>query len=210
GQATMRRDEIEPIPGSRGDVLSAAKTLPGIANTQGFGPQAGIVVRGSSPADSRTFVDGFEIPLLYHLGGIQSVIPGEMIDDLVYSPGGFGVEWGKASGGMVNVITRRGAQELSGFADVSFVTASGMLHGPLGKDGSFAAAVRRSYVDAVIPLVVPESSSLSFTALPRYYDYQARADYRLTPHLALSGFLIGSDDTFAIATDAINPSDPAS
>jgi outer membrane receptor protein involved in Fe transport len=138
------------------------------------------------------------------------VIPGEMIDDLVYAPGGFGVEWGKASGGVVNVITRRGAPELSGFADVSFITASGMLQGSIGKDGSFAVAVRRSYIDAVIPLVVHDSSSLSFTALPRYYDYQARADYRLTPHLTLGAFLIGSDDLFAVSTDATNPSDPMS
>jgi outer membrane receptor protein involved in Fe transport len=208
GETQLRRDEITHVPGSKGDPLQAVKNLPGIANTAGFGPQQGLVIRGSSPASSRTFVDGFEIPLLYHLGGIQSVIPGEMIEDLVYAPGGFGVEWGKTSSGMVNVITRRGAPELSGFADVSFVTASGMLQGPIGKDGSFAVAVRRSYIDAVIPLVVHDSSSLSFTALPRYYDYQARADYRLTPHLSLGAFLIGSDDLFAVATDTTNPSDP--
>ena len=39
-----------------------------------LGPGAGLVIRGSSPADSRVFVDGIEIPMLYHLGGIQSVI----------------------------------------------------------------------------------------------------------------------------------------
>src|SRR5689334_10099565 len=72
GETTMRREEIVRVPGARGDALAAVKNLPGVANTQGFGPNAGLVIRGSSPADSRIFVDGFEIPILYHLGGIQS------------------------------------------------------------------------------------------------------------------------------------------
>src|SRR5688572_29028290 len=82
GETTMRREEIMRVPGARGDALAAVKNLPGVANAQGFGPNAGVVIRGSAPADSRICVDGFEIPILYHLGGIQSVIPSEMIEDL--------------------------------------------------------------------------------------------------------------------------------
>jgi hypothetical protein len=209
GETTMKREEIVRIPGARGDALSAIKNLPGVANAQGFGPNAGVVIRGSSPADSRIFVDGFEIPILYHLGGIQSVLPSDMIDDLVYSPGAFGVEVGRASAGTIQVSSREGARELQGFADVSFINASTMLQGPLGKKGSFAIAVRRSYIDALIPLVVQDSESLSFTALPRYYDYQARADYRVSKHLKLSAFLFGSDDKFAVTTDGEDPDEPS-
>ncbi|MDQ3340118.1 MAG: TonB-dependent receptor [Myxococcota bacterium] len=208
GETTMRREEIARIPGSRGDALSAVKNLPGVANTQGFGPNAGLVIRGSSPADSRIFVDGFEIPILYHLGGIQSVLPTEMIDDLVYTPGAFGVELGRASAGTIQVASRRGARELAGFAEVSFINAATMLQGPLGKKGSFAFAARRSYIDALIPLVVSDDS-LSFTALPRYYDYQARFDYELTKHLRLSAFLFGSDDVFAVETNEQDPDEPS-
>jgi hypothetical protein len=209
GETTMRREEIARVPGSRGDALAAVKNLPGVANTQGFGPNAGLVIRGSSPSDSRIFVDGFEIPILYHLGGIQSVLPTEMIDDLVYTPGAFGVELGKASAGTIQVASRRGGDELAGFAEVSFINASTMLQGPLGKKGSFAIAARRSYIDAVIPLVVSDSDSLSFTALPRYYDYQARFDYALSKRLELSAFIFGSDDKFAVETDQQDPDEPS-
>ncbi len=208
GQTTMKREEIARVPGSRGDALAAVKNLPGVANTQGFGPNAGLVIRGSSPADSRIFVDGFEIPILYHLGGIQSVLPTEMIDDLVYTPGAFGVELGRASAGTIQVSSRKGARELAGFAEVSFINAATMLQGPLGKKGSFAIAARRSYIDAIIPLVV-SSDDLSFTALPRYYDYQARADYELAPHWKLSAFLFGSDDKFAVETAQEDPDQPS-
>ncbi len=140
GEVSMRREEIMKVPGSNGDPLKAIKNLPGVANTAGFGPQQGLVIRGSNPADSRVYVDGFEVPLLYHLGGITSVIPGEMIGDLVYAPGGFGVEWGKASGGTVQVTSREGDHQLEGFTDVSFINTQAMLQGPIGKDGSFAVS----------------------------------------------------------------------
>ena len=208
GETTMKREEIAKVPGSRGDALSAVKNLPGVANVQGFGPQAGLVIRGSSPADSRIFVDGFEIPILYHLGGIQSVMPTEMIDDLIYTPGAFGVELGRASAGTIQVSSRKGSKELAGFADVSFINAQLMLQGPIGKKGSFAFAARRSYIDALIPLVV-SSDNLSFTALPRYYDYQGRVDYAFTDHLKLTAFLFGSDDKFGISTEADDPDQPS-
>ena len=209
GEVTLHRDEIMKVPGAHGDPLVAIKNLPGIANTQGFGPQAGLVIRGSSPVDSRTFIDGFEIPLLYHLGGITSVIPGEIIDDIIYSPGGFGVEWGKASAGIVDVLSRDGAKQLSGFTDVSFINAQALVQGPIGHDGSFIASVRRSYIDAIVPLVLPSSANLSFTALPRYYDYQLRASYAPAPHWKLTALVLGSDDDFAIASDTTNADDPA-
>jgi len=79
GETTLAREEIARVPGARGDALAAVKNLPGVANMPDLGG-GGLVVRGAPAADSRIFVDGFEIPLLYHFGGVQSVLPTEMID----------------------------------------------------------------------------------------------------------------------------------
>src|SRR5262249_25253727 len=152
------------------------------ANTGlGVGPpnRGGLVIRGSSPADSRVFVDGFDIPILYHLGGIQSIIPTEMIDAIDVAPGNYGVELGRASGGVVNVTTHAAGRDWKGMAEISFINAQGMIEGPVGRGGSFALAVRRSYVDAVIG-AIPSSTPLRFTALPRYYDVQALLDDELS------------------------------
>ena len=195
------------MPGARGDMLQAVQSLPGIAKVDQVGPQEGLVIRGSSPADSRIFVDGFEIPILYHFGGIQSVIPSEMIDSLTYTPGGFGVEYGKASAGIIDVRTRSGSKDYSGFGEVSFINTAGLAQGPLGKKGNFTAGVRRSYIDALIPLVVSEDD-LSFTTLPVYYDYQARAEYKPSSHLTLSSFFFGTDDQLELATSDVDPEDP--
>src|SRR5262245_31691974 len=185
GQTTMRREEITRVPGARGDMLQAVKSLPGVAKTEPFGFGSGLVIRGSSPAESRIFVDGFEIPILYHFGGIQSVIPSEMIDDLVYTPGAFGVEYGKASAGIIEVRSRGGARELSGFGEVSFINAAAQTQGPIGDKGDFSLGVRRSYIDAVIGPFIPEDS-VSVTTLPRYYDYQGRVQYRPGKHWKLT------------------------
>lgn len=207
GETTLRREEITRVPGSRGDVLQSVESLPGVARVNQIAPQEGLVIRGSSPADSRIFVDGFEIPILYHFGGIQSVLPSEMIESLTYTPGGFGVEYGKASAGIVSVQSRGGSDEYAGFGEVSFINTAALAQGPIGDSGNFTLGVRRSYIDAVVPLVVPEED-LSFTTLPVYYDYQARAEWAPTPHLTLTTFVFGTDDRLELATAEVDPEDP--
>jgi outer membrane cobalamin receptor len=209
GATTVRRAEITRIPGSRGDALTGVKNLPGVANNGSLTPgSGGLVIRGSSPEDSRILVDGFEIPILYHFLGVQSVLPSEMLDDVEYLPGAYGPAYGRASAGIVSVTSRRGARELGGFVELSFINAAGLVEGPLGKRGSFSLAARRSVIDAILPAVIPSDANLSFTAYPRYYDYQAQAEYQLTDRWQLTGFLFGSSDRVELLNDNDNPADP--
>jgi outer membrane receptor protein involved in Fe transport len=209
GATSLVREEITKVPGTRGDLLTAVKSLPGVANTGVFGPEAGgIIIRGSSPADSKILVDGFEIPILYHFQSLQSVLPSELIDDLTYLPGGFGVENGRATGGVVEVTSRRTPRDWGGFAEVSFINGGVYADGPIGEDGGFVLAARRSIIDAILPLVIPDDSSLSFNTLPVYYDYQGKADYDLTPRHRLSLFVLGTDDALELVTTSVNADDP--
>jgi hypothetical protein len=209
GATTVRRAEITRIPGTRGDALTGVKNLPGVANNGALTPgSGGLVIRGSSPEDSRILVDGFEIPILYHFLGVQSVLPSEMIDDVEYLPGAYGPAFGRASAGVVSVTSRRGAREAGGFAELSFINAAGLVEGPLGERGSFAIAARRSVIDAILPAVIPDDANLSFTAYPRYYDYQAQAEYRAGERWQLSAFLFGSSDRVELLSDNDNAADP--
>jgi TonB-dependent Receptor Plug Domain len=210
GATTVRRAEITRIPGTRGDTLSGLKNLPGVANNGSLTPgSGGLIIRGSSPEDSRILVDGFEIPILYHFLGVQSVLPSEMIDNVEYLPGAYGPSYGRASGGVVAVTSRHGAGKTGGFAELSFLNAAGLVEGRLGKRGSFAVAARRSIIDAILPAVIPSSANLAFTAYPRYYDYQAQAEYALSDRWQLRGFLFGSDDQVVLLNDNDNALDPA-
>jgi hypothetical protein len=210
GGTSVLREEITRVPGARGDLLTAIKSLPGIANTGTFGPNAGgIVIRGSAPGDSKVLVDGFEIPILYHFGGLQSVIPSELIDDISFMPGGFGTEYGRASGGVIQVGSRKAeATKLSGFGELSFINAAALVKGPITKDVSFVLAARRSIIDAIVPAFLPSDGSTSFTTVPRYYDYQARLDWKFRERQRLSMFLFGSDDAFEVITSELDAQDP--
>lgn len=209
GATTIRRAEITRIPGSRGDALTGLKNLPGVANNGSLTPgSGGLIIRGSSPEDSRILVDGFEIPILYHFLGVQSVLPSEMLDDIEYLPGAYGPAFGRASGGIVSVTSRRGAEKAGGFVELSFVNAAALVEGPLGERGSFAVAARRSVIDAILPAVIPDDANLSFTAYPRYYDYQAQAEVRVTDRWQLTGFLFGSSDQVEVINDNDNAADP--
>jgi outer membrane receptor protein involved in Fe transport len=184
-------------------MLTAVQSLPGIANTGSFTPfSSGIIIRGSDPSDARILVDGFEIPLLYHFGAVQSIIPTEMIQGIQYAPGGFGVENGRASSGVIEVNSRPGSEKLGGFAELSFINGAVMLHGPIGdpsNHATFAVSFRRSVVDALVPAVLGKDSGLEFSVLPRYYDWQARADWKPTDHWHLSLFFFGTDDNTVFA-----------
>jgi outer membrane receptor for ferrienterochelin and colicin len=206
GATTLDRDELAHVPGARSDALTALRSAPGIANTGT--PAGGLIIRGSAPADSRIFVDGFEVPILYHFGGIQSVIPTEMIADIIYSPGAYGVEHGRATGGTIEVDTRGGENSYAGFGEVSFINGAAFAKGPIGKELSFAVAVRRSLIDAVLPLFLPNDGSLAFTALPRYYDYQAKLDWRPTTRWHLSLFSFGTDDAMELTSNTDRAEDP--
>jgi hypothetical protein len=212
GGAEMSRDEILHIAGTRGDALTAVQSLPGMANTGTFTPfSSGVIIRGSDPSDARILVDGFEIPLLYHFGAVQSIIPTEMIAGIKYAPGGFGVEHGRASSGTIEVDSRAGADTLGGAAELSFINASAAVHGPIGDKSNratFSVSLRRSIVDALLPAVLPKDSGLQFSVLPRYYDWQARIDWQPSDKWKLALFFFGTDDSTAFALDRKDAGDP--
>lgn len=165
------------VPGSQGDALKAVQNLPGLARSS-FGMGA-LIVRGAAPEDTKVFLDGQEIPQLYHFGGLTSVVSTEMLQSIDFLPGGFGVRYGGATSGVVDVETKGGDEKKhGGHFDADIYDAEAVAQGPAGKDsrhGKVIGAVRRSYIDTVLPLVVP-ADQLQLTVAPRYYDYQLRYD----------------------------------
>jgi hypothetical protein len=109
---------ISGVAGAGNDALKAVQSLPGVARIP-FG-LGGLVLRGQSPRNSSVFLDGVEVPLLYHFGGLASFIPTPMLDGLEVMPGTFGARFGRTQGGVVEVRSRaartdrwRGATEVS-------------------------------------------------------------------------------------------------
>ena len=194
---SLERTELEKVPGTFGDPIRVIQNLPGVARLPFLAGQ--IIVRGASPNDTGTYLDGVQLPLLYHFNGGPSVINPEFLDRVDFYPGGFGAEYGRAIGGIVDVYTRKqDSSEWHGSAKVDLIDAGAYVTVPISKSFSISAAFRRSYIDVVLPFILRRARSTA-TATPRYYDYQLRLDYHPpeSKH-SFKVFFFGSDDLLKI------------
>jgi TonB family protein len=194
---TISQPEMTTVPGTFGDPLRVIQSLPGVARSPyGLGL---LIIRGSSPQDSGVFVDGHRVPLLYHFLGGPSVMTPDLIDRIDFYPGGFGVRYGRATAGVVDVTTRtEPVRRFHGAADVDFLDSSVYLEGPIGGQTAAGLAARRSYIDALLPVLIPRREGSSTAVVtPVYWDYQARITRPLGKG-RLSLFAFGSNDSLKV------------
>jgi hypothetical protein len=194
---TVTPTETRTVAGTNGDALKVVQNLPGVARVP-FGG-GGLVIRGSNPDDSIAYINRHDVPLAFHFGGLRSTFTSALMESIDFYPGNFGAEFGPASGGVVDVRIRRPrADGLHGYAEADLYDAGAMLEGPVTENATFAVAARRSYIDAVLPTLLPEDDGLALTTAPRYYDYQGVYDWQSGGHrLRLMAY--GAGDVLALA-----------
>jgi TonB family protein len=203
-RVSLRVEEIERVPGTFGDVLAVVQNLPGVARPAPF--SGDIIVRGSAPEDTQIFVDGVGVPIIYHFGGVRSVIPLRMLEGIDFYPGNYSVQYGRGTGGLVDVnLKRQRPERLSGEIDVNLVDAGAFLEAPLGDRWAVAVAGRRSYIDGLIDAFAPDDLSVGLVTAPRYYDGQLLLGFRPSPAHELRAFVFGSDDRLEVLFE--NPAD---
>lgn len=198
---TLTRQQLTSVPGTFGDPIRALQALPGIQRAP-FGLGI-LLVRGSNPDDTGIYVDGHEVPGLFHYLGGPSIFNANMLDSIDLYPGGFPARFGRHHGGAVALELRPTASDgIHGEAKMDFFDAGGYLRAPITNDLSFAVTARRSYVDAFIDLVLPDpGKGASRVVTPVYYDYAGRLDYNLHDDGRLSVFAIGSSDTLHVINE---------
>ena len=201
----MTAKDVSTTPGAMNDALRAITILPAAARIPfSFG---GVVLRGMSPRDSSIFIDGVEIPIAFHFGGISGVFPTQVLDEMRVVPSGFDVSMGRTQGGVVELSTRapRGdAYRIGG--EVSLLHSLVTAEGPAPKGGAFLFALRRSYFDLFLRPFVNDSDPL-----PSYTDGQLRAQWgEPAKRGQLAAFVFGSLDRIANSEDAASPTNPNS
>jgi TonB family protein len=190
---TITTGEVTRIAGVSGDTVRVIQNLPGVARSPaGFGD---LVVRGGNPNDTRVYVDGVEVPQVFHFGGLTSVVPSELVGSVDFEAGNYGVRYGRATGGRVDLAIRDpDAKRLHLVTDANLYHALAMVEGPAAEDVSVALAVRRSYADAVIRKAAESSDEFGISVAPRYYDFQGKLVWRAGPDDVVRLALVGADD----------------
>jgi TonB family protein len=201
-------DEVATVAGTQGDTLKAALNLPGAARSSFNGGD--LILRGSSPGDSAAFIDGLEVPVAYHFGGLRSTFAPRFLESLEFVPGNFSPDYGRLTGGIVNVRARDPVTDaVHGEADFNLYDAGVAIEGPLSSTWSGGAAFRRSWIDTILPLVLPSDSNLSFSTAPRFYDYQFIATWKPEERDRVRLLFFGSQDKLVAILERPAGDDPS-
>ena len=194
---TLSTEEIRTIPGTLGDPSLVVENLPGVAR-----PAAGtgnIIVRGSGPADTGVFIDGVDVPIIFHFGGLKSVLPVDVVETVDFYPGNFSVFYGRGTGGVFDAHIRRlNPDQLHGTMEFSLLDVSLFAEVPLGENAAVAVGGRRSIIGDVISAVVPDDANAGVIAAPVYYDGQVLANWRPKKGHDLRFFFLASDDVLEL------------
>ena len=186
------------VPGANGDPVKAVQNLPGVNRASAFSSQ--VIIEGSSPNDTRYDIDNQNVPLIFHFGGLSSVIIPEAIDHVDYLSAGFGPEFGQSTAGLVNLFVKDPETDrVHGFAYMDFFNAGGLIQGPINDHSSFLFGIRQSYIGFVLGAVLKNNKDLSLTAVPDFRDTVLEYENHFTSKDTFKIVGVGSMDTLGFA-----------
>ncbi len=188
--------QVLRTPGALDNVFRTLQTLPGVAATDEFGSR--LAVRGGSPDQNLTLMDGVEVHDPYRLFGLTSAFNPEIIRRFDLSTGGFSVKYGDRLSSLLMVENRDGARDrrLAGSASLSITDANLVLEGGLPGNavGSWLVTGRRTYYDLV-------ASKVAGQDFPHFGDVQAKGVWEPGPGRTLTLFGLRSRQAAALEID---------
>jgi TonB family protein len=201
GSVTVTREEARELPGSFGDPLRAIEAQPGVVPIVSGLPA--FFIRGAPPANVGFFVDGVDIPVLYHAFFGPSVLHPELIAGVEFYPGAAPVQFGRFAGPVVAVKRRPFLGRRTGQVTLRAIDAGALVESPFESDcngrdacsrSGARVAGRYSYAGLVL-------SALSDAKL-NYWDYQAEVSQALGADDTVSALAFGAYDFFRPPQDA--------
>lgn len=121
----VNREELSRMPVDQ-SLSSVAMLAPGVVGgNSSFG---GLSFAGSSVAENAIFVNGLNVTDIYDRQGF-STPPFAFFKEFQVKTGGYSVEFGRSTGGVINAVTRSGSNELEGGVQVTFEPSAGRSSG---------------------------------------------------------------------------------
>lgn len=198
-QKTLSQEEFLQVPGAGGDPVKAVQNLPGVNRTTGG--DARVVIQGASPEDTRYHIEGHEVPLVFHFGGLSSIVTPEAVSSVDYFSAGYGPEFGRALGGHVGLNVRKPKTDrLHGMAFMDIFNVGGLVEGPIDETSSYLVSGRYSYVGTVFKAIAKDNKDFNLTVAPVFYDLNAQYFKRLndTDNLRIFGILSKDELQFVL------------
>ena len=195
---SLTRKQIFEMPGANGDPVKAVQNLPGINRTQGFSSQ--IVIQGADPKDTAYDFEGHEIPLIFHFGGLTSVVMPEAVDSVDYYSAGYQADRSRALGGMISLKTRNPEvteRDSKGLFYVDNLSAGGLFESKINDTSSFLISGRYSYVGFFLKTAFKDNEALDLTVAPEFMDITSVYQKKISDRENLKVSFLGSRDKLA-------------
>jgi outer membrane receptor for ferrienterochelin and colicin len=192
--------EIEKNPGGNRDISKVIQSFPGVGSNISF--RNDLIVRGGGPGENRFYLDGVEIPNLNHFatqgasGGAVGIINVDFIRGVDFYSGAFPANRGNALSSVMEFRQIDGNPDKLKFkGSVGASDLSLTLDGPLGKNTTFIASARRSYLQLLF-------AALQLPFLPTYNDFQFKVKTRINSGNELTVLGLGALDQSRLNTGA--------
>lgn len=185
--------ELASVPGTAGDPLRAIQALPGVAAASDY--SSAPAIRGSGPENNAYYVDFLPVGYLFHMGGMDSVINADLVEDFNIYSSSFGPEYADVTGGILDVRLRKPRTDRIGAKlNTSMLETDFLVEGPVTENQSFYLAGRRSYLDLFMPKSGELDSGVNYKRFPQYYDYQGKYIWQVSPDSSLTLLINGASD----------------
>lgn len=186
---TLSTEFLKQMPaiGGEVDVFRVLQLMPGVKSVGEL--SSGLYVRGGSPDQNLTLLDGVIVYNPSHLGGFLSTFNSDALKDINLLKGGFPAEYGGRLSSVLDMTMREGTKEkITGKGGISLIASRLTVEGPLNEQSSFMVSGRRMYLDAITALASSEVRENSPTYY--FYDLNAKVNYQLgeNDRLFISGY----------------------
>jgi hypothetical protein len=182
-----------PSMSATNDVFRVLQSLPGIKVASDI--SSGLYVRGGSPDQNLTLVDGVMVYNPTHLGNFSGVFNTDAIQNIRLIKGAFPAEYGGRLSSVLDIMLRSGTKEKGrGKLSLGTINSALMFEGPLNQNVTYMISGEKMYYDFI------QNEFLKSDLVPRYNFYNLNTKITFTPSTSdiysLSG-LYSQDNLYA-------------
>lgn len=163
-----------PSMGGKVDLFRILQSLPGIKVASDI--SSGLYVRGGSPDENLTLIDGVIVYNPTHLGNFSGVFNTDVVQNIRLIKGAFPAKYGGRLSSVLDIRLRSGTREKGkGKLSLGLVNSGFMVEGPLNPNTTYMISGEKMYYDFL------ENNFLKSKIVPRYNYYNLNAKISITP-----------------------------